>query len=372
MHYKGMFGKALALTAIAAAFVSFTSNARPNHVDLDTIYTMSNGPDGNAVLAFKQAPDGHLVPNGQVATGGRGTGGGLGNQGGLATDGELVFVVNAGSDDVSVLREGRRGLRLIDRTASGGIQPVSIAAHGDLVYVLNAGSDSIAGFTLSARGQLHALPGSEQPLSGAGVGAAQIQFSHDGRTLIVTEKNTNQIVTFSLNRAGVPVDRHVARSPGDTPFGFALARGRQVLVSEAAGGAANASSVTSYRIGRDGALRVLDPTVATHQTAACWVAVTPDSRFAYVTNTGSGSVSKYRVRANGELTLMPSNGVAANVGAGSAPIDLAFSEQGQYLHVLGSGDQTITTYRVGYTGNLTRIGAIPGLPVGANGLISLP
>jgi 6-phosphogluconolactonase (cycloisomerase 2 family) len=372
MHHAGIFSKALALTAIAAAFVPFASNARSNHVELDRIYTMSNDPDGNAVLEFEQASDGRLVPDGQIATGGRGTGGGLGNQGGLATDGELVFVVNAGSDDVSVLREGRGGLRLLDRTASGGIQPVSITVHGDLVYVLNAGSDSIAGFTLSAHGRLHALPGSEQPLSGAGVGAAQIQFSHDGRTLIVTEKNTNQIVTFVLNRAGVPVDRHVMDSPGDTPFGFALGRGRQVLVSEAAGGAANASSVTSYRIARDGTLHVLDPQVATNQSAACWVAVTPDGRFAYVTNTGSGTVSKYRVRANGELTLMPGNGIAASTGAGSAPIDLAFSEQGQYLHVLGSGDQTITTYRVGHTGELTRIGAIPGLPVGTNGLISLP
>jgi 6-phosphogluconolactonase (cycloisomerase 2 family) len=245
-----------------------------------------------------------------------------------------------------------------------------VTVDRDLLYVLNAGSDSIAGFTVSHSGQLQALSGSEQPLTGSGVGAAQIQFSQDGRSLIVTEKNTNQLITFSLDRAGLPTRRQQIASTGQTPFGFALGRAGIVLVSEAAGVAPDASSVTSYRIHRDGTLHVLNAAVPTHQTAACWVAITPDGRFAYATNTGSHTLSAYRVRPSGQLTLLQDDGIAARVGAGGAPIDMTFSEQGEFLHVLNSGDHTVTTFRVGFFGQLTRVGSVTGLPVGATGLIA--
>lgn len=366
MHRTGMF-KVIPAVAVAAALLAMgaLSRAEEQRPALDIVYTASNGPSGNAVLAFQQRADGGLAPLREFPTEGLGTGGGLGNQGALATDGDFLFVVNAGSNDVSVFRIESSGLELIERTPSGGVRPVSVTVDRDLVYVLNAGSDNIAGFTLSPAGQLQTLPGSEQPLSGAGVGAAQIQFAQDGRSLIVTEKATQRLVTFSLNRDGIPVGRQVFVSPGKTPFGFALDRARHVLVSEAGSG-----SVTSYRIGRDGTLNVLDASVPTHQRAACWVAITPDGRFAYATNTGSDTLSAYRVQANGQLTLLQSDGVAARVAPGGAPIDLTFSGQGNFLHVLSSGDHTIATYRVGPFGQLTHVDNVSGLPVGTNGLIA--
>ena len=371
MRHISLFRTFSAL-AILAGFLPLAaqSHSEQRQQSLDTVYTMSNDPNGNAVLAYKQRADGRLSSGREFPTEGLGTGGGLGNQGALASDGDFLFVVNAGSDDISVFRIHRGGLALVDRMPSGGVRPVSVTVDRDLVYVLNAGSDNIAGFTLGRGGRLHALPGSEQPLSGAGVGAAQIQFSQDGRSLIVTEKATNLLVTFSLNRAGLPTGRQQFTSPGQTPFGFALGHARLVIVSEAAGGAANASSVSSYRIRRDGALQVLDAAVPTHQSAACWVAITPDGRFAYTTNTGSDTLSAYRVRPSGQLKLLQDDGIAARVGAGGAPIDMTFSEQGEFLHVLNSGDHTLTTFRVGFFGQLTRVGNVSGLPVGANGLIA--
>lgn len=371
MRHVGLFKTLPALAMIAGLLpLSAQSHSEPRRQSLDTVYTLSNDPSGNAVLAFKQRADGRLSSWREFPTEGLGTGGGLGNQGALATDGDFLFVVNAGSDDLSVLRIHRGGLELVDRTSSAGVRPVSVTVDRDRLYVLNAGSDSIAGFTVGHNGQLRALPGSEQPLSGSGVGAAQIQFSQDGRSLIVTEKNTNLLVAFSLDHAGLPTGRQQFASPGHTPFGFALGRARLMLVSEAGGGAANASSVSSYRVRRDGTLRVLDAAVPTHQTAACWVAITPDGRFAYATNTGSDTLSAYRVRPTGQLTLLQNDGIAARVGAGGAPIDMSFSEQGEFLHVLNSGDHTLTTFRVGFFGQLTRVGNVTGLPVGANGLIA--
>jgi hypothetical protein len=46
-----------------------------------TVYTQSNSPAGNAVLAFSRAGDGTLTAQGSYPTGGTGTGANLGSQG---------------------------------------------------------------------------------------------------------------------------------------------------------------------------------------------------------------------------------------------------------------------------------------------------
>ena len=87
-------------------------------------------------------------------------------------------------------------------------------------------------------------------------------------------------------------------------------------MSEAFGGATDASAASSYRF-RRGHLKLIDGSVATTETAACWVAVTKDGKFAYTTNTGSGSVTGYRSRGTGRLTLLDADGVTGSVGAGA-------------------------------------------------------
>lgn len=354
--------------AVMCAALATLPLAHARHSDASTIYTMSNAADGNELLAFRQDRDGSLTALASYSTGGLGSGGGLGNQGALASDGEHIFVVNAGSDDLSVFKIKGSRLKLVDTIASGGTRPISVTVHRNLVYVLNAGSDSIAGFSLTRHGTLRVLPGSEQPLSGEGTDPAQIQFSAGGDTLIVTEKATNNIVLYSLGHRGVPEDRTVVPSLGQTPFGFALGKGRQVIVSEAAGGAPNASSVSSYWLGRHGDLRVIDATDPTLQSAACWVVVTPDGRFAYVTNTGSDTISGFRIFA-GHLFRLNRDGITATSGA--APIDMALSRGGRVLHALNSGDHTISSFKVLKDGRLERIGEIAGLPAAANGLLAL-
>lgn len=333
-----------------------------------TVYTSSNLTDGNSVLQFTQSENGALELVAEYATGGLGTGTGLGNQGAIAVDDEYLFVVDAGSNEIAAFRIADDGLVFTDRVDSGGIRPVSVTVDRDVVYVVNAGSDNISGFTVDGNGALSLLPGSSQPLSGNGTAPAQISFSQDGRSLIVTEKATNNVTTYAVGRDGSAGQPRVFSSPGDTPFGFALTKGRRVLVSEAAGGATGQSSVTSWKVSPDGILDVLDPAEPTLQSAACWVAVTPNGRFAYTTNTASGTVSAYRIKGD-DLTLIDADGVAVNVGAGSAPIDMVVSPDGRYLHTLNTGTDTISTFRIGRKGGLSPAGTLEGLPDRATGLV---
>jgi 6-phosphogluconolactonase (cycloisomerase 2 family) len=333
------------------------------------VYTMSNAGDGNAVLTFLRLPNGRLLRAGATPTGGNGTGSGLGNQGGLVlTQNERwLLAVNAGSDTVTVFEVGHLGLRRRDVQPSGGSQPISIATHRNLVYVLNALSDSIAGFRLSRHGTLHPIPGSIRSLSASGVGPAQISFTPDGDVLVVTEKNTNRIVTFPLDRDGGVADIRVHPSSGETPFGFAFGKRNQLFVSEAFGGTLDASAVSSYRIDEEGGLETISASVGTTETAACWVAVSPNGRFAYVTNTGSGSVSAYAVDFDGTIELV-GDGRAGVTGDGSMPIDLAITDNGRFLYTLNSGTHAIGVFFIRHDGGLTPLRFVSGLPESANGM----
>ena len=90
--------------------------------------------------------------------------------------------------------------------------------------------------------------------------------------------------------------------------------------------------------------------VPTTETAACWVQITPDGRFAYVTNTGSGSITGFRIAANGALTSLTPGGKTATTGAMSQPLDMAYADG--YLYALTPGDRGIHAFRVQNDGSL--------------------
>jgi 6-phosphogluconolactonase len=353
----------LALGAVASAFAQGASNQ---------VYIETNAASGNQVQVYTQAPNGALSLSGTYATGGNGTGSGLGSQGAvtLNENGRLLYVVDAGSNDIAVFEVEGKKLRNVGNFATGGSTPISVTASGDLVYVLNAaGAGNISGFWSSGKGSLSPVAGSTRPLSGSGVGPAQIQFNPAGDTLVVTEKGTNRIDSWPVS-GGVPGALTVAPSNGATPFGFDFDNSGRLFVSEAAGGAANASSASSYWLGQTGwsAISVSAPT---NQTAACWLAVSPNGRFAFTANAGSGSVSGFSISSTGALTLVTPGGATGSTGAGSHPVDMGFSRNGQYLYVLANGNGTIAEFRVGTDGTLTAIGTVTGIPSSAQGLASL-
>jgi len=190
MQSMAKWARHVAIAAVVLTALNTTARAHEDDDDdhrAGAVFTMNNAVAGNAVLVFQRAADGTLTAAGSVPTGGLGAGTGLGNQGAvvLSENRRWLFVVNAGSNDISVFRIKRGGLNLTDRVGSGGTQPVSVTVRDGLVYVLNAGApNNISGFTLSHAGKLTALAGSTQPLSAASTGPAQVEFSPDGNVLV--------------------------------------------------------------------------------------------------------------------------------------------------------------------------------------------
>ena len=340
------------------------------------VYVLTNQVS-NAVVAFDRAPDGTLTPAGVFSTGGAGNpipppgdppADPLASQGALILSNKLLFAVNAGSNEISALSIGKNSLTLVDKVSSGGVRPISLTAHGDLLYVLNeGGTPNITGFTIGSTGELTPLPGSTRPLTGGSMAdPAQVSFSRDGALLVVTEKATNLINLYVVGADGVAGPPIPNPSGGQTPFGFAFDQRNNLIVSEAFGGAPNASAVSSYSGALSGMLSVESDSVPDFQTAACWIVITNSGRYVYTSNTGSGSVSSYKLTSSGALTLLSS--VAANTGAMSSPIDMALNSGSRYLYVHAAGQQTVQGFRVEANGSLTPIGSVGGLPFGAQGI----
>ncbi len=341
------------------------------------LFTATNATDGNEVWMYDRAADGTLTFRAAFETGGTGTGGGLGNQGGLIFSEGLrfLFVVNAGSDEITSFEVRRNRLELVDRVSSGGERPVSLTIDRQTLYVLNAGgidggTDNITGFTVGDDGTLTPIANSTQPLSAASTSPAQVSFTPDGRQLVVTERATNIIDIYAVDDDGVAGAPTSLPSAGTTPFGFDFSKRGLIFVSEANGGTESASYVSVYKLDCDGNLTTIAARVRTEETAACWVVVTDNGRFAYTTNTMSGTISGFTIAADGNITLLESDGQSGQTGDGSGPIDLALDRLSLHLYSLNGGDGSISAFRVASDGELIVLadGGITGLPAGANGL----
>ncbi len=320
------------------------------------VYEVTNSATGNAVQVFDRARDGSLSVGALVPTGGLGAGTSLGSQGAAVRDGNVLLVGQRGGRHALLLPDPGGRLVLRDVPPTGGVLPVSVAEHDGLVYVLNAGSGTLTGLRLTESGTLRTVADSTRALGGSAVGAAQVQFDARGDRVVVTEKATNQLLTFPVREHGLLAAPTVTPSEGATPFGFDVDARNHVVVSEAGSG-----SLSSYRFDRAG-LTAITGAVPDSQAAACWVEIV--GGVAYTTNAASSTISSFAIGRDGSLTLLAA--VAATTGAG--PTDLAASQDGRNLYVR-TGDGLVDEFSVARDGSLTGVGTIRGTTsIGTAGL----
>lgn len=381
--FRRALSMAVAATALAACHTMDTPSSteptsaaafdRSGGANIGVVFTETNAASGNEIAVFSRSVNGALTAAGSYAAGGTGTGAGLGSQGAvtLTDNGRLLLAVNAGSNSVSVFSVDGTSLTLINTVASGGTRPISVTVDKKLAYVVNAGgAGNIAGFRLDRSSGLSSIAGSSRPLSAYAPAPAQISFSPEGDQLIVSEKGTNRLVTYAVSERGLASAPRVTPSAGQTPFGFAFAHDDVLIVTEAFGGAANASAASSYSVKEHGAapLAVVSASVPTTETAACWAAVTPNGRWVYVTNTGSSTVTGYDVSPDGRLRILNSDGRTGDTGAGSSPLDEAITQEGRFLYVLNRGTNNVVGFAIQNDGSLQSLGAGTSLPAGSIGL----
>ena len=374
-----------------AAGLSITI-ASANEDVVGHVYVNDNTAGANTIAGFDRHSDGSLTPieGSPFNAGGQGTGTIVGSQGALQSsgDGRYLLAVDAGSNQISVLRILRDGrLRRVGRgpVSSGGVEPISIAVHDNLVYVANEGDkttgtgSNYTGFRLNEGGQLVPIEGSTVNLPNT-ANPGDILFNSTGRNLIGVEVGTTVAGTFLIDSFAVDEDGRIRPAAGSPfpaqaagPFGseFSPVNPAHLYVSNAHGGAGN-GSVSAFKVARAGALSSIGSSpFPDGQTAPCWVEISHDGAYLWTVNTASTTISSYRILADGSLSLVTST--AFKSGAGIRPFDARLSADGSTLYVVNAAIAKVSAFAV-TGGLLSELAPSPfALPGGATpfGIVAL-
>jgi hypothetical protein len=379
------FGALFVLTAAAAVVLAGGAAASRTSSVVGHVYVNDNTAPVNSVAGFDRHADGSLtaMPGSPFAVGGSGAGNPDASQGSLqlSADGRYLLAVDAGSNEISVLRikpDGALQLAQGSPVASGGVDPVSIAVHDGLVYVANAGpgggsgDTNYTGFQLNAGGHLRPIPDSTYVLPNDSK-PGQVLFSGDGTRLAGTRIATSQIDSFTVGHdgrltaaPGSPSDAQAfspAQGYGQLGSEFSPSNPDELFVSDAhtsAGAAAFPGLVSSFTDAADGTLTPVGAPVANDGGAACWIEISHDGGFLFVVNTASATISSYSIGSGGALAFLHSTG-PGQIGAGAE--DARLSPDGTTLWVVESGTDAVTGFTVD-GGTLTPLTSAAG-PTGA-------
>ncbi|MFC0439911.1 hypothetical protein [Kutzneria buriramensis] len=382
----------------------------PGDLRQGAVYVQSNDAISNVVVAYLRKPDGTLTEMGRYPTGGQGSGKFedsahglvLGSAKGEASptqnidQEDLLFVTNAGSNTISVFRVEAGGLELITQVPSGGNRPVSLTVNNGMLYVLNSGETdrrlvlgpddllencttgdmpSVTGFRVTPAGNLMPIENSTRALSGRAMsGCAQVTFTPDGKTLIVTERIANipgqtkdrkgAIDTFDVRFDGTLGERKVLDPSGAGPYGFNFLKDGTLLMTEQNGATANpgGGGAVSYHLNSDNSLKAINGTINDGQTDTCWIVVTRDQKTAYATSAfGGGAITAYRVGDNDSLQILYPHADAPDGKDASKQVvkdgltDLVLSHDTNYLYQLNSVTGALQSFKVNPNGLLTHI-----------------
>jgi 6-phosphogluconolactonase (cycloisomerase 2 family) len=364
---------ATAATVLIAVPANAATTHRPAHHAGPThaVFVQNDSTTGNQVIAYRENGDGTLTQRGTYNTGG--TGVVLPNsvvdhtasQGAVTYDAQRhqLYVVNAGSNSLSVFSVRGDRLRLRQVIGSGGQTPVSVAVHGHQVFVLNGNAGaSIQGY-LVAGDRLISVPSWNRNLGLTGTSAdftdspGQVVFSPSGSELLVSTKhNTSSIYAYPLDEFGTPARNPVITSdPGANPFSLAFEQDGTLAAT-----AGTTPAVSTFSLGRNGRLIPLAVT-PTGQGGTCWVVV--DGSLVFTTNPGAGSVTSLRVGPHGTLTVLGSTPTDAGT------VDPAVSADGRYLYVETGAAGIVDEFAIHGNGSLSEIGTVT-VPdgVGAEGI----
>lgn len=261
----------LGLAAAAAVAVPASASASTGASRADAsrvvghVYVNDNTAGTNTIGAFNRHANGTLTPEAgsPFKAGGAGTGAGLADQDAIqiTPDGRFVLAVDAGSNQISVLRVNPGGsLSQVPGgvVSSRGTLPDSIAIHGNLVYVANSGNggSNYTGFRFFG-GHLFPIPKSTVTLA-ANAAPADVLFNGTGTKLVGTEVGTSVIDSFTVGVSGrlTAAPGSPFKAQGLGPFGseFRPTNPDQLFVSNAHNVGAGTGTVSSYTDSSDGTL----------------------------------------------------------------------------------------------------------------------
>ena len=226
-----------------------------------------------------------------------------------------------------------------------------VSPNGRWVYV--TGSQGIAQFNLGSGGQLTpmATPSVNAP------GALSPATSPDRTSLYASGSITGAIYQFDVEAGGALSPKNPATVSVGPP-GTQLAQlvvspdGRSVYIAAAGTASQDSNLIYQFDVVAGGTLAPKTPPTVTAGQRPSGLAMSPDGRNLYVTNSASNTVGQYGVAPNGALALR------RTVGAGDTPAEVVVSPDGGSAYVTNAGQPvtgggSVSQYDVATDGGLS-------------------
>ena len=301
----------------------------------------------------------------------------------VSSNGFFAYVANSQRNRVTAYRVGTNGAVLLGPSTADALNPASVGTgpralavspNSKFLYVANSGSNNVTVFRIGAVGALTPVPqttGHSNPIDAGGLSPIALAISPASRFLYVANSTSNAITAFQAETSGLLTQVSPA-GPGTNPVSTnvtgptALAMSSTGQVLYVTNGTSN--TVTAFRIESSGLLTLISPTgsnpVSTRGTTPNDIAVAPDGAHLYIAN-GGGNVAAFTIGGDGLLTLVPPSGTAPNPTptlAGSTPVALTISRDGQFLYV-ANREGTVSAYTiVAGSGSLVPLTQLLGNP----------
>ncbi|HUE56076.1 MAG TPA: beta-propeller fold lactonase family protein [Candidatus Udaeobacter sp.] len=281
------------------------------------------------------------------------------NSGGVTAQIPAADIAATGTAAITVFNPGGGSSNSVPFSIGVGPASVAVAADpsgkfGKFVYVANANSENVSMYSINATTGVLTSIGEV----GAGEYPASVVVDPSGKFAYVVNANSNNVSMYTIDPITGALTSTGTIAAGTSPASVAVDRsGKFAYVANS-----DSFNVSMYTIdATTGVLTSIGETGAGDYPES--VVVDPSGKFAYVANFGDhlagipGSVSTYRINANGSLT---STGTIAEPYEGTA--SMAVHPSGKFAYVARARFSfTISTYTIdATTGALTSTGRIDG------------
>jgi 6-phosphogluconolactonase len=301
----------------------------------------------------------------------------------VSSNGFFAYVTNSRANTVTAFRVSTEGALLLVPSTQANPNPAPVdAAPGALaiapdtkhLYVASGSADTVTAFNIEAAGALTVIPpsgGNTNPVPVIGSDPSSMAISQSGKFLYVANSGSNDVTAFSIGVTGLvsPIASSGASTNplstgGTAPKGIAVSPDGSFLYVANSG----SHTLTVFQIGANGRLTLAPSAgartnpISVSGTTPNALMISPNGRFLYVAN-GGGNVSLFTVGSDGLLSLVPSSAGNLNpVPAGTSPVALTISPDGQFLYVANQGGR-VSAYTINTeTGGLSPLTALVGNP----------
>jgi 6-phosphogluconolactonase (cycloisomerase 2 family) len=392
-----------ALAVAGAAFPSAAAAAARG----GWVYTETNSPSANSVLALDYGKTGSLAPirvrafpaggTGKTFIPGQSAGAFNGDQQvTLSPDHKLLFAVNQGSDTIAVFKvdPSSGALRAVPGSPfpAGGDGPSSVASNGKFLVVANKGQDpgdpppgagraNYVSFKVAPTGRLSQLTA----ITSTGTSPMEVTFAPGGNVVFGADFFAFQFRSFALSTHGALTE--APGSPGQfpasvwqdrqpppglppdsvkLPFGIAVHPTKPLVYYIAA----VASRLTTYSYAASGAMTFVGQTDDSGAIAPCWLVVSPNGRLLFQANTVTSDVSTFDLSSPRAPRLIGHTPIKTP----GPPTNVATDAAGKTLFVMVGHDDPdfpratpndgnfIETFKIGSAGTLRAVSHV-ALPV---------